>query len=173
MSLTPELLALSDNWCLPFSLGLTENSCFPSLSFLWHLCHCSRFAHEFVSRLRLQSYNVFSRCASVREKFFNIYVNRLHKSLTISEIKICIIMLIYVNTIFHNYVAQQNSREIFYHQHKKEALLPDIREGNPLIFSLRSIRNLWNSDSNSQNSILVLDFIEPLEYRTTSMHNPL
>ena len=108
MSLTPELLALSDNWCLPFYLGLTENSCFPSLSFLWHLCHCSRCAPEFVSRLRLQSYNVFSRCASVREKFFNIYVNLLRKPLTVSRIKICVIMLIYVNTIFHNYVAQQN-----------------------------------------------------------------
>ena len=139
MSLTPELLALSLTIGVFLLFGLTENSCFPSLSFLWHLCHCSRFAHEFVSRLRLQSYNVFSRCASVREKFFNIYANKLRKSLTISGIKICIIMLIYVNTIFHNYVAQQNSREIFYHQHKKEALLPDIRVGNPLICSLRSI----------------------------------
>ena len=135
MSLTPEsILAL-------FVSDFDGNLMFPSLSFLWHPCHCSHkltltyclpkpsvsvplSGRRGVSRLRMQSYNKKSRCASPVAKKINIYENIADNPLIFNWIKICIIMLIYVNHIFCNYAIRHkkilHDQKNFIEDHQKK-----------------------------------------------------
>ena len=59
----------------------------------------SRSFREGVSRLRLQSYIIFRRCANPDAIFFKIYAADACKSLSVNRIKLCKLMLIYVSYI--------------------------------------------------------------------------